>query len=118
MLFSIFILISFENAPVIDAISFCVIENNVDTPFPGACNIDVALLVQHIQIDIILKWRQFQNTLHKIDEILPRISFAHIFSDYIPLHIHEIDYYEVRTLGDDRYVWDALAFIKLKIANW
>lgn len=48
--FAVFILISYENVPVIDAISFCVIENNVEL-FHNVCKIDIRFLVQHNKLN-------------------------------------------------------------------
>lgn len=61
--FAVFILISYENVPVIDAISFYVIENNVEL-FHNVCKIDIRFLVQHNKLNIPNKYRQFQITLH------------------------------------------------------
>lgn len=48
--FAVFILISYENVPVIDAISFYVIENNVEL-FHNVCKIDIQFLVQHNKLN-------------------------------------------------------------------
>lgn len=48
--FAVFILISYENVPVIDAISFYVIENNVEL-FHNVCKIDIRFLVQHNKLN-------------------------------------------------------------------